>query len=60
MKTTDCYAKAPIETGDQFLPEESVLKETQRKKEKVDWKAEMMKELKNYEREAFKPRMTNK
>ena len=52
LKTSDCYMKTPLETGDRFVPDKTFQKEVRRTE--IDWKAELNKELKTYERKAFK------
>ena len=44
--------KTPLETGDRFVPDKTFQKEVRRTE--IDWKAELNKELKTYERKAFK------
>ena len=41
-----------METGERFVPDKTFQKET--KMTEIDWKSELTKELKTYERKAFK------
>lgn len=53
VKSNDCM-KYVAETGDQFIPDRTFVKEEVKKVKKIDWGQELKKELKNYERQAFK------
>lgn len=43
--------KTPLETGERFIPDKTFQKE--HRKTEIDWKVELNKELKTYERKAF-------
>jgi hypothetical protein len=45
--------RASIATGEQFIPDKSFVKQT-KKIPMIDWSQELKKELRSYERQAFK------
>jgi hypothetical protein len=52
VKSNDCM-KYVQETGDQFIPDRTFVP-AEKKECTIDWGAELKKELRSYERQAFK------